>query len=104
MMSSTRLRCSTSSVIAGSSPEVLVRLRDGTVTIRPLAGTRPRGATPPLDKKLEEVLKPVELDDVLSLGDRGAQILDVRDPNDAEMVGWLERRSDYAVEERTAAA
>jgi rhodanese-related sulfurtransferase/glyoxylase-like metal-dependent hydrolase (beta-lactamase superfamily II) len=33
-----------------------------------------------LDKKLEEVLKPVELDDVLSLGDRGAQILDVRDP------------------------
>ena len=32
-----------------------------------------------LDKKLEEVLKPVELDDVLRLGDRGAQILDVRD-------------------------
>ncbi|HEY1576763.1 MAG TPA: MBL fold metallo-hydrolase [Terracidiphilus sp.] len=33
-----------------------------------------------LDKKLEEVLKPVELDEVLRLGDRGAQILDVRDP------------------------
>ncbi len=32
-----------------------------------------------LDKKLEEVLKPVELDEVLRLGDRGAQILDVRD-------------------------
>jgi rhodanese-related sulfurtransferase len=32
-----------------------------------------------LDKKLEEVLKPVELDEVLQLGDRGAQILDVRD-------------------------
>ena len=30
--------------------------------------------------------------------------LDVRDPSDAEMVGWLERRADYAVEERTAAA
>jgi len=30
--------------------------------------------------------------------------LDVRDPSDAEMVGWLERRSDYAVKERTAAA
>ena len=29
--------------------------------------------------------------------------LDVRDPSDAEMVGWLERRSDYAVEEQTAA-
>ncbi len=32
--------------IAGSSPEILVRVREGTVTIRPLAGTRPRGATP----------------------------------------------------------
>ena len=42
--------------IAGSSPEVLVRLRDGTVTIRPLAGTRPRGATPHEDKALEEEL------------------------------------------------
>ncbi len=35
--------------IAGSSPEVLVRLRDGEVTIRPIAGTRPRGATPSED-------------------------------------------------------
>ena len=32
-----------------------------------------------LDKKLEEVLKPVELDEVIRLGDRGAQILDVRE-------------------------
>ena len=31
--------------VAGSSPEILVRLRDGMVTLRPLAGTRPRGAT-----------------------------------------------------------
>jgi len=30
--------------IVGSSPEILVRLRDGRVTIRPIAGTRPRGA------------------------------------------------------------
>jgi hypothetical protein len=30
--------------------------------------------------------------------------LDVREPNDAEMVGWLERRADYRVEELTAAA
>jgi len=30
--------------IVGSSPEILVRLRDGKVTIRPIAGTRPRGA------------------------------------------------------------
>lgn len=35
-----------------------------------------------LDKKLEEVLKPLELDEVLELGDRGAQILDVRDPGE----------------------
>lgn len=31
--------------LTGSSPEILVRLRDGAVTIRPIAGTRPRGAT-----------------------------------------------------------
>src|SRR6185312_6851993 len=42
--------------IAGSSPEVLVRLRGGKVTIRPLAGTRPRGATPHDDKALEDEL------------------------------------------------
>jgi anthranilate synthase component 1 len=42
--------------VAGSSPEVLVRLRNGTVTIRPLAGTRPRGLTPHEDKALEEEL------------------------------------------------
>src|SRR5204862_3530952 len=32
--------------VAGSSPEILVRVRQDTVTIRPIAGTRPRGATP----------------------------------------------------------
>jgi anthranilate synthase component I len=42
--------------VAGSSPEILVRVRNGTVTIRPLAGTRPRGATPHEDKALEEEL------------------------------------------------
>jgi len=35
--------------LVGSSPEILVRLRDGKVTIRPIAGTRPRGATPEAD-------------------------------------------------------
>ncbi len=39
--------------IVGASPEILVRLRDGEVTIRPIAGTRPRGATPAEDKALE---------------------------------------------------
>jgi anthranilate synthase component 1 len=42
--------------VAGSSPEVLVRVRGGTVTIRPIAGTRARGATPHEDKALEEEL------------------------------------------------
>jgi anthranilate synthase component 1 len=40
----------------GSSPELLVRLRDGQVTIRPIAGTRRRGATPEEDKALAEDL------------------------------------------------
>ena len=39
--------------VVGSSPEILVRLRDGVVTIRPIAGTRPRGATPAEDHALE---------------------------------------------------
>lgn len=39
--------------LAGSSPEILVRLKDGRVTIRPLAGTRPRGETPEIDRALE---------------------------------------------------
>jgi anthranilate synthase component I len=42
--------------IVGSSPEILVRLRDGKVTIRPIAGTRPRGATPEKDASLAEEL------------------------------------------------
>jgi anthranilate synthase component I len=42
--------------VVGSSPEILVRLRADTVTIRPIAGTRPRGATPAEDHALEEDL------------------------------------------------
>ncbi|MCW3780242.1 anthranilate synthase component I [Defluviimonas salinarum] len=39
--------------IVGASPEILVRLRGGEVTVRPIAGTRPRGATPEEDRALE---------------------------------------------------
>ncbi|MHB1317171.1 MAG: anthranilate synthase component I [Anaerolineae bacterium] len=39
--------------LVGSSPEMLVRVEDGVVTSRPLAGTRPRGATPEEDRALE---------------------------------------------------
>lgn len=39
--------------LVGSSPEILVRVREGEVTIRPIAGTRPRGKTPEEDKANE---------------------------------------------------
>ena len=39
--------------VIGASPEILVRLRDGEVTVRPIAGTRKRGATQEEDKALE---------------------------------------------------
>ncbi len=39
--------------VIGASPEILVRTMDGEVTIRPIAGTRPRGATPDEDRALE---------------------------------------------------
>ena len=42
--------------IAGSSPEIMVRARNGKVFSRPIAGTRPRGATPGLDEALENEL------------------------------------------------
>ncbi|MCK0143429.1 anthranilate synthase component I [Aliiroseovarius sp. F20344] len=39
--------------VVGASPEILVRVFDGEVTIRPIAGTRPRGKTPEEDKAME---------------------------------------------------
>lgn len=42
--------------LVGSSPEILVRLRDGKMTVRPLAGTRPRGKTAAEDLALEQDL------------------------------------------------
>jgi anthranilate synthase component 1 len=59
--------------IAGSSPEILVRVREGRVTIRPIAGTRPRGATPHEDMALERELlaDPKELAEHLMLLDLG---------------------------------
>ncbi len=59
--------------IVGSSPEVLVRVRDGIVTIRPLAGTRPRGADAAEDAALERSLRadPKERAEHLMLVDLG---------------------------------
>lgn len=42
--------------IVGSSPEILVRLKEGRVVVRPIAGTRRRGATPEEDVALEREL------------------------------------------------
>ena len=42
--------------IIGASPEILVRLRDGNITVRPIAGTRPRGKTAKEDKFFEKDL------------------------------------------------
>jgi len=59
--------------IIGASPEILVRLRGGEVTIRPIAGTRVRGATPEEDRALEADLlsDPKELAEHLMLLDLG---------------------------------
>jgi len=43
-------------VIVGTSPELLVKVDDGKVETRPIAGTRPRGATPEEDERLEREL------------------------------------------------
>jgi anthranilate synthase component 1 len=43
--------------LIGSSPEMLVRVDSGEVTVRPIAGTRPRGATPEEDARLEAELR-----------------------------------------------
>ena len=59
--------------VAGSSPEILVRVQNGEVTIRPIAGTRKRGSTPTRDQELaaELLSDPKELAEHLMLLDLG---------------------------------
>ena len=59
--------------IIGSSPEILVRLENDTITVRPIAGTRPRGKTEADDTKLEKDLlnDPKEIAEHLMLIDLG---------------------------------
>ena len=59
--------------VVGSSPEILVRLEDGEITVRPIAGTRPRGADEEQDIELEAELlaDPKELAEHLMLIDLG---------------------------------
>jgi anthranilate synthase component 1 len=59
--------------VAGSSPEVLVRVEDGEITYRPIAGTAPRGADAEADRRLAEALlaDPKELAEHMMLVDLG---------------------------------
>jgi anthranilate synthase component I len=59
--------------VVGSSPEILVRVEDGKLTVRPIAGTRPRGKTAEEDKALEQDLlnDPKEIAEHLMLIDLG---------------------------------
>jgi anthranilate synthase component 1 len=81
--------------VVGSSPEILVRLRDGTVTIRPLAGTRPRGATHAEDQRLETELlaDPKERAEHLMLLDLGRN-----DVGRVAEIGSVEVTESFVVE------
>jgi len=77
--------------LIGASPELLLRVENGTVTVRPIAGTRPRGATPAEDRAHEAALiaDPKELAEHVMLIDLGR--------ND---VGRVSRPGTVRVEER----
>ncbi len=81
--------------LVGSSPEILVRVRDGEVTIRPLAGTRPRGTTPEGDKALEAELlaDPKERAEHLMLLDLGRN-----DVGRVSKIGTVRVTESFAIE------
>jgi anthranilate synthase component 1 len=81
--------------VVGSSPEILVRLRDGRITIRPLAGTRPRGATPEEDRALEAELlaDPKERAEHLMLLDLGRN-----DVGRVSEIGSVQVTQSFAIE------
>jgi anthranilate synthase component 1 len=81
--------------VAGSSPEILVRVRGDRVTIRPIAGTRPRGPTPHEDKALEDELlaDPKERAEHLMLLDLGRN-----DVGRVARIGTVEVTDQFFVE------
>lgn len=81
--------------LVGSSPEILVRVRDGEVTIRPIAGTRPRGKTPAEDKANEASLlaDPKERAEHLMLLDLGRN-----DVGRVAAAGTVEVTDSYTIE------
>ncbi|MDT8345467.1 MAG: anthranilate synthase component I [Thermohalobaculum sp.] len=81
--------------IAGASPEILVRVRDGKVTIRPIAGTRKRGRTPEEDAALEVELlaDPKERAEHLMLLDLGRN-----DVGRVAKIGTVDPNEQFTVE------
>jgi len=81
--------------VVGSSPEILVRVRDGKVTIRPIAGTRPRGMGNRSDNELaaELLADPKELAEHLMLLDLGRN-----DVGRVARVGTVKVTSNNAIE------
>jgi anthranilate synthase component 1 len=81
--------------LIGSSPEILVRVRDGEVTIRPIAGTRPRGASAAEDKANEAALlaDPKERAEHLMLLDLGRN-----DVGRVAAAGTVEVTDSYTIE------
>jgi len=81
--------------VVGSSPEILVRLRDGKITLRPLAGTRPRGATVAEDQRLEAELlaDPKERAEHLMLLDLGRN-----DVGRVAKIGSVQVTQKFAIE------
>jgi len=81
--------------VVGSSPEILVRVRDGKITLRPLAGTRKRGANPAEDKALAEELlaNPKEIAEHLMLLDLGRN-----DVGRVARVGTVEVTEQFTIE------
>jgi anthranilate synthase component 1 len=81
--------------LVGSSPEILVRVRDGEVTIRPIAGTAPRGTTDSEDKALAEALlrDPKERAEHLMLLDLGRN-----DVGRVANVGSVEVTDQFVIE------
>lgn len=81
--------------LIGSSPEILVRVRDDNVTIRPIAGTRPRGKTPEEDRANEVSLlaDPKERAEHLMLLDLGRN-----DVGRVAAAGTVEVTESYTVE------
>ncbi len=78
--------------VVGSSPEALVKVEDGRAMVHPIAGTRPRGATPREDQALAEELlaDPKERAEHLMLVDLGRNDLGrVCEPGSVEVVDFM---------------